>query len=213
MIASTTVSWRTRASSLVALLLSLGAASCGSGTSTDATPRTAGTASRLAPQQHMVERPTRLQREHFALLRTRPEGLPARLRDLVRTRDAAFNPALAQRIPALLPGGYWLVPDAGQICVVSEVPGTPGAGTVCGGTRQAIREGIATISFTRAERAPAGAPTRLVVGMAPDGAREALVHTHGSVTAVPIVRGVFVLRDSVPAPSDFVGLRGRRGRS
>ena|SRR5437868_4326550 len=76
------------------------------------------------------EQPSRLQRERFALLRTRPEGLPARLRNLVRTRDASFNPALAQRIPVLLPGGYWLVPDAGQLCVVSEVPGTPGAATV-----------------------------------------------------------------------------------
>ncbi|HKG38991.1 MAG TPA: hypothetical protein VKB25_08380 [Conexibacter sp.] len=210
MTASTTVSWRTRASSLVALLLTLGAASCASETGTDATTtRTASTASRPAP--HTVEWPTRLQRERFALLRTRPEGLPARLRDLVRTRDATFNPELAQRIPALLPGGYWLVPDAGQICVVSVVPGTPGAGTVCGSTRQAIREGIATISFTPAERAPAGAPTRLVVGVAPEGTRDVLVHTHGSVTATPVVRGVFVLRDSVRVPSDFVELRRGQG--
>lgn len=205
MIASTTVSWRTRASSLVALLLAAaGVASCGAGTSTDAT--TSHTAS-TPPAAHMVERPTRLQRENFALLRTRPEGLPVHLRDLVRTRDAAFNPALAQRIPVLLPGSWWLVPDGSQLCLVSEVPGTTGAGTVCGSTREALKEGIATISFAPAERTPAVAPTRLVVGVAPDDAREALVHTHGSVAAVPVVGGVFVLRDSARAPSDFVELR------
>jgi hypothetical protein len=32
-------------------------------------------------------------------------------------------------------------------------------------------------------------------------------HTHGSVAAVPVVRGVFVLRDSATLPSDFVELR------
>ena len=211
MIASTTLSWRARASSLVALLLAAGVAACGG--SVARTDATATHAAHTRPMPQAIEQPSHLQREHFALLRTRPEGLPARLRDLVRTRDASFNPALAQRIPALLPGGYWLVPDAGQLCIVSEVPGTPGAGTVCGGTRQTIEEGIATISFTPAERAPAGTPTRLLVGVAPDGTREALVHTHDSVTPVSVVRGVFVLRDSARAPSDFVELRraGRRG--
>lgn len=203
--ASTTVSWRTRASSLVVLLLVLGAASCGSETSTnrDTASRTTDT----QPAPRMTEQPSRLQRTHFALLRTRPEGLPPRLRELVRTRDTSFNPTLAQRVPALLPGGYWLVPDADQLCIVSEVPGTPGAGTVCGSTRQTIEEGIAAVSITRAERAPTGALPRLVVGVAPDGAREALVHTHGSVATVPVVKGVFVLRDSARATSDFVELR------
>jgi hypothetical protein len=211
MTAPTTVSWRTRASSLVVLVLVVAGASCGSGTRTDvgaAPPRTAGT----QPAPRPTEQPSRLQRDHFALLRTLPEGLPARLRDLVRTRDTSFNPALAQRIPTLLPGAYWLVPDAGQLCVVSEVPGIEGSGTVCGSTLQTLEEGIAAVSLTPTERAPAGAPTRLVVGVAPDDAREALVHTHGSVTAVPIVRGVFVLRDSARATSDFVELRRARGR-
>jgi hypothetical protein len=206
MTAWTTVSWRTRASSLVVLLL-LGTcvAACGSssGTRTDAASRTAPT----QPARHIAERPSLLQRERFALLRTHPEGLPARLRGLVRARDASFDPALAQRIPVLLPGTYWLVPDAGQLCIASTVPGTPGATTICGSTRQAIEEGIATVTLTPAERVPAGAPTRLVVGVAPDGTREALVHTHGSVAAVPVVRGVFVLRDSARATSDFVELR------
>ena len=206
MTASTTVSRRTRAGSLVALLLALGVASCGSGASTgvDAgTSRTTG----MPPAVRMIQQASRLQRKRFALLRTRPEGLPAHLRDLVHTREASFNPVLAQRVPVLLPGSYWLVPEHRQLCVVSEVPGTPGAATVCGSTHQAIAEGIVTISFAPAERASAGAPTRLVVGVVPDGTREARVHTHGSIAAVPVVRGVFVLRDAVRAPSDFVELR------
>jgi hypothetical protein len=208
MTASTTVSWRTRASSLVALLLTVGAAACGSGTSTDVDQASLTEETRHAPRR--TEQPSHLQRERFALLRTRPEGLPVHLRGLVRTRDTSFDPGLAQRIPALLPGAYWLVPDADQLCVVSEVPGTEGAGTVCGSTGQTIEEGIAIVSFTPVERAPVGAPTRLIVGVAPDGTREALIHTHGSIATVPVVGGLFVLRDSMPAPSDFVELRRAR---
>ena len=44
-----------------------------------------------------------------------------------------------------------------------------------------------------------GRPT-LLVGMASDDARAALVHTRGSVAAVPVIDGVFVLRDFSLAP-------------
>ncbi len=122
-----------------------------------------------------------------------------------------MNPALAQRIPVVLPGSYWLVPGIGYLCIVSEVPGTPGIATVCGRTQQAIEQGFGTISFTPKGRAHDGMPTRLLVGIAPDDARTALVHTKGTVAAVPVVNDVFVLRDSIRAPSDFTELRRRHG--
>jgi len=204
MTASTTVSWRARASSLVALLLTAGVASCGSATPDDAELRSA------QPAPHVLEQPAHIQRHNFALLRTRPEGLPARTRRLVSVPDAGINPALAQRIPVMVPGSYWLVPGVGSLCVVSEVPGTPGAGTICASTRQVIEQGFATIALTPVERATAGVPSRLLVGIAPDDARKALVHTHGSVAVAQVFRGVFVLRDSARAPSDFIELRPTR---
>ncbi|HXE45940.1 MAG TPA: hypothetical protein VN635_12180 [Conexibacter sp.] len=159
----------------------------------------------------MLGRLSRMQRHSFALLRTRPEGLPAGFGPLPTATAAGINPALAQRIPVMVAGRYWLAPGIGSLCILSEVPGTPGVMTVCGRTRQVAEQGLGTISFAPAERTPAGAPTRLLVGIAPDDARTALVHTDGSVAAVPVVGGVFVLRDSRRGPSESTELRRTRG--
>ncbi|MGN6188027.1 MAG: hypothetical protein ACTHOE_03930 [Conexibacter sp.] len=159
----------------------------------------------------MLERLSDTQRREFALLRTRPEGLPSNLGRLPNAEDAGINPAMAQRIPVLVPGRYWLAPGIGSLCIVSEVPGTPGIVTVCGRVRQVVEQGLGTISFAPRERTPAGSPTRLLVGVAPDDARTALVHTDGSVAAVPVVSGVFVLRDSRGGPSESIELRHTRG--
>lgn len=72
---------------------------------------------------------------------------------------------------------------------------------------QALEHGIATISITPVGSASQAARSRLIVGVAPDGARKVLVHTRGSVATVPVVEGLFVLRDSVGVPSDFLTLR------
>jgi hypothetical protein len=120
-----------------------------------------------------------------------------------------MNPALAQRIPVTVPGSYWLVPGIGQLCVVSEVPWIPGIGTICTRTQNALKHGTGTITFIPA-KTPAGMPTRLLVGIAPDGARTALVHTKSSVAAVPVFNGVFVLRDSLLGPADSIELRRTR---
>lgn len=202
-----TVSWRACASSLVVLVWGIGLTSCGS-----ATPdKTESRLSSTQPAPRVLKRLSRVQRRKFALLRTRPEKLPARARRLGIVTEAAMNPALGQRIPVSLPGSYWLVPGIGYLCIVSEVPGIPGVATVCARTEQVIKQGFGTISFTPIGQAPAGMPMRLLVGIAPDDARTALVHTKGTVAAVPVVNGVFVLRDSVRAPSDFTELRRTHG--
>jgi hypothetical protein len=205
--AKRTVSWRGCASSLLILLVAAVLASCGSATPHGAEPRSR--AARPAPR--MLERLSSMQRHEFALLRTQPEGLPADFGRLPTATDAAINPALAQRIPVMVPGRYWLAPGIGSLCILSEVPGTPGIVTICERTRQVIEQGLGTISFASAEQAPAGMPTRLLVGIAPDDARTALVHTNGSVATVPVVRGVFVLRDSRRGPSESTELRRTRG--
>jgi hypothetical protein len=204
--ARTTVSWRACASSLVTLLLAAGVASCGSATPDHAEPRPGST-----PAPRVLGRLSRIQRHNFALLRTPPEGLPARVRRLAPGSPAAANPALAQRIPVTVPGSYWLVPGIGSLCIVSEVPWTEGIATICARTQQAIKYGSGTITFMPAKQAPAGMPTRLLVGIAPDDARTALIHTKGSVAAVPVFNGIFVLRDSLRGPADSIELRRTRG--
>ncbi|MBS1870157.1 MAG: hypothetical protein JSS99_10875 [Actinobacteria bacterium] len=204
MIASTIVSWRACASSLVALLTAAGMASC-AGVTRDAAIRRVSSRSNPRMLAHLPL----IQRDHFALLRGRADGLPPPVRRLVLARGAAIDPAMARRIPAIVPGSFWLVPGIGHLCIVSRVAGVPGVGTVCASTRQVIEQGLATISFTSA--GATSAPTRLLVGITPDDAREAVVHTHGSGAAVPVVNDVFVLRDSVLAPSDFIALRRTRG--
>lgn len=200
------MSWRACASSLVMLLLVAAVASCGSATPDHAEPHPGST----QPAPRVLERLSRIQRHNFALLRTPPEGLPARVRRLAPGTPAAVNPALAQRIPVTAPGSYWLVPGIDSLCIVSEVPWAPGIATICARTQQAIKHGSGTITFIPAQQTPAGMPTRLLVGIAPDDAHTALVRTRGSVAAVPVLNGVFVLRDSLRVPSDSIELRRTR---
>jgi len=71
-------------------------------------------------------------------------------------------------------------------------------------TAPATAHGIAATSITPPN---APHPARLIVGVAPDGTREALVHTRGVVAAVPVRGAAFALRDSTPHPADFISLR------
>ncbi len=116
-----------------------------------------------------------------------------------------INWKLAQRIPIKSEGTYWLVPGNGHLCVISQgVMHGPGVGTTCATTSQTITHGIADISITlpgAAHRA------RLIVGVAPDSVREALVHTRGAIAAAPVHHEVFVLRDSTLNPPDMISLR------
>lgn len=143
----------------------------------------------------------------FALLRTPPEGLPTATQRILRRPIFGINWKLAQRIPVKSEGTYWLAPGDGHLCVISQgVMGGPGVGTTCATTSQAIAHGIADTSITLPGAAHR---TRLIVGMAPDGAREALVHTHGAIAATPVHDEVFVLRDPTLAPPDVISLRWR----
>jgi hypothetical protein len=208
--AAVRVSRRVCAGSLAVLALAVVPAGCGSAGG-DAHPAGASVApaavipattpsaaqSPLAP----VERG---QLAHFALLRSRSGGLPAAVRDVWRPPVAGMNWKRARRIPILAPGGYWLVPGSRYLCIVSEIPATPGVGSICAPSAIAFRHALASISIARAGRGF----RRLIVGVAPDGTREAVFHTRGAVaTAAVAGGGAFVLRDAAGRPSDFVTLR------
>jgi hypothetical protein len=140
----------------------------------------------------------------FALLGTPPEGIPAATQRILHKPAFGINWRLAQRIPVKSDGTYWLVPGNRYLCVISQdVMGGAGVGTTCAPTSQAIAHGIADISITlpgAAHRA------RLIVGVAPNGVREVLVHTRGATATAPTHDGVFVLRDATLAPPDTISL-------
>jgi len=175
-----------------------------------AAPASGGLAGMRAP---VVARVEPRQRDGFALLRSHPEGLPPRTRRLLGRPLFGMSWRLAQRIPVALPGRYWLVPARRHLCVVEEGSlGSPGAGSTCATTADALAHGLADITVKRRGSAGAGAPVgpaRLIVGVAPGGARAVRVHTRGRVRTVPVENGTFVLRDALVAPPDRFELRRR----
>ncbi len=217
---ATRVSWRTCASSLVLLWLLVGAQACGtSSTSGDAKRADAPAASRPSPTApapasddggaaRVIAHVQRRQSASFALLRTRPEPLPGRIRRILRQPIVGMNWDLAQRIPVAQRGTFWLVPGNRHLCIVQRGSlGSPGVGTTCARTSQAVGHGIANIAVRRAPFGSSTGQARLIVGVAPDGAREVLVHTRGSVATAPVAGTAFVLRDSIAAPPDVLTLR------
>ncbi len=154
---------------------------------------------------HMVARPDRIQTESFALLRTQPERPPVATQQLLNGNRFGVNWDLAQRIPIAFPGAYWLVPGDGYLCIASQIPTMPGAGLACNETWRARREGLATISFSRARGTARS--VREMVGVTRDEARSIRVHTGSTVESVPVVGGVFALRDSAATPPDRLDVR------
>ena len=168
------------------------------------TGQTTAAARDVAPTRVLV-RPDRLQAKSFALLRTRPEGLPAATQRLLISGRFGVNWNLAQRIPVAFSGAYWLVPGDGYLCIVSRIPTTPGAGMACNETWRARSEGLATISFS-SEKSTSPS-VREMVGVTRDGARSVLVHTGSKVKSIPVVNGIFALRDSAATPPDRLTVR------
>jgi hypothetical protein len=201
--------------SLAALGLLVGGEACGDQGASQPAPRTAPLTAPVAPgplpRFRTVTRVEPRQRAAFALLRTPSEGIPAGTRRRLGRPLVGGSWRLAQRIPVALPGAYWLVPANRHVCVVAQrSAGAHGPGTTCARTADAVAHGVAhvTIRGVGPDAAPAHPRrSRLIVGVAPDGARRVLVRTRGEVATVPVVHGTFVRRDANPAPPDDLRLR------
>jgi hypothetical protein len=209
--------WTQRSGSLSLLVLLLAAlGACGGSSTTSDQPRD-GTAAppadaAAAPadlrRRPVITRADPRQRANFALLRTRPEGLPARVRRLLKAPIVGMNWSLAQRIPVNLAGAYWLVPGNGHLCIVDQGSlGNPAAGTSCARTADALAQGIASITVTRPHDGVYAEEARLIVGVAPDGADEVRIRTRDAVARAPVAGSTFVLRDALVAPPDKISWR------
>lgn len=207
------VQW-TGSLSLLAVLLTLGACAR-SGTNDQsradlsAAPTTGSTTVPAEVRRHpVITRAEPRQRARFELLRTPPEGLPARVRHILGAPVMGMNWTLAQRLPVNLSGAYWLVPGNGHLCIVDQGSlGNPAVGTTCARTARALARGIASITIARPNASAHTVQSRLIVGVAPDGAREVQVHTRGTVVTTSVAGTIFVVRDTLAAPPDRLSWR------
>jgi hypothetical protein len=146
------------------------------------------------------------QRASFSLLRTRPEAIPQALRKIMQRPALDTRWELAQRLPARGFGEFWLIPGKKFICLLartgSEVSQT------CAHTASAVKHGLVSVTLKPKPSHLSGKSSRLLVGVAPGHARRVVVHTAGSLVAVPVGRGgVFGLRDVATNPPDLMTFR------
>jgi hypothetical protein len=142
---------------------------------------------------------------HFSILKGPPEEVPVSLRQALRHPVFGINLEFARRIPAeVADSTFWILPGNAHICVVSEVNPTRVVTTVCESTPRSIAHGIAVVSISPS--APSNR-TRTILGVAPDGAQQALIRTNGATSTAPIHNELFILEDSTPKPPEQISLR------
>lgn len=154
---------------------------------------------RVAPS---IQRVQHQQSSNFSLFRHPPEGLPAATRKILGRPAYGMNWSLAQRLPVR--GDYWAVPGNGYLCVVEQA-NSGASSRACAPTKYVVAHGVGIVSIGAGHSRSSG--HRLIVGVAPNGTRQVLVHTDGSVATVPVVGNVFTLRDSSSNPPERLTLR------
>lgn len=164
----------------------------------------------VSPQEvAVIRRVGANERKHFALLRGQPEPLPLYVRRILRRPNFGVNWDLAHRLPLSLRRSFWLVPGRRFLCVVYTQT-IHEVADACAPTKVALEHGIVAASLR--DPGTIGPAQRLIVGVVPDGASEAVVHTGKVASKVSIARHLFVLKDSLGRPPDVVSLSWSRGK-
>jgi hypothetical protein len=150
--------------------------------------------------QHLEGR----QRASFAVFRTSPEPLPWSMRRAMRRPIYGINWGLAQRLPIRDPARAWAVPGDGYICILGlQVRHGRGAvGATCARTKAALAHGLAMTFLSGRGTGVVHASSRVIVGIAPDRAREVIAKAPKSTVRIPVVSGIFIQRDTATYPPD-----------
>lgn len=154
----------------------------------------------------VIRHPQGSQRANFALFRTRPEGLPRSVRQVLRQPRYGLNWALAQKLPVNTLAEIWAVPGNGFICLISQQKEQV-VGATCSTTKEVLSYGLATTFLNEASTGVIRT-MRVIVGMAPDRTREVIAHTRQSTVRIPVVGGVFMRRDEGAEPPGQLTLVG-----
>jgi hypothetical protein len=152
------------------------------------------------------------QRASFAVFRTSPEPLPWSMRRAMSRPIYGINWDLAQRLPISVPAHAWAVPGDGYICILSlQVRRGRGAvGATCDSTEGALDHGLGTTLLSEQGTGVLHKSHRVIVGIAPDRAREVVASGSGATVRIAVVSGVFIRRDSAAYPPDRFRLVDRR---
>jgi hypothetical protein len=141
----------------------------------------------------------------FSLLRTPPEPLPKWIRGKLHKPLYGMNWNLAQKLSPTVRDEAWLVPGHGFLCIIAQIGGI---GSVCAPIWSATAHGVAVVTLRPRSTTATGAMSRLIIGVAPNGAKEVSAHTGYTTVSRPVrAEGVFVIRDSASNPPDVLTFR------
>jgi hypothetical protein len=147
----------------------------------------------------IIEQASSLQVRGFPLFRTLPEGLPAAVEKILRQPTYGMNWKLAQRIPTTARGRFWAVPGRGVICVLAQ-QNSETVSSNCTKMPHAVAHGLAVILVSETRSSPTPSYRRLMVGIAPAGARAIRVYDDGSKQMAQVREGGFTLWSSAGNP-------------
>lgn len=140
----------------------------------------------------------------FAILKGQPEELPSVVQHALDHHVFGINVKLARRIPVgLVRTSFWLLPGNRHLCIVSLQFTGPAVSTICETTAYAILHGIASVSIGHPYSPD---PERTIVGIAPNTAQRALIHTDGSTSVAAIHNEIFRREDGFGKPPDSITL-------
>jgi hypothetical protein len=154
----------------------------------------------------IIPRVTSQQAAIFSLFRTPPERLPASVRGVMRRASYGTNWDLAQRLPVVVRGDFWLIPGDGVVCILAHQKRL--LSQSCAPMSIAKVAGTAIAILAAHPRLLVEGGRRLVVGVGPGRARKVFVHTGRFVSMRSVGRsGAFILRDVATNPPDSLTFR------
>jgi hypothetical protein len=148
-------------------------------------------------------------RQHFRIFRSNAEGLPFTLRKFIGPPETHPLPGRAQRLPA---DGLsaWAFQAGQQLCLLVLEDRSNAAGSSCSPVRTVLARGI-IISFLGAPHSGHLVARRRMIGLAPDGVTQVVIHTPGYRDRVAaVVDSVFTAEDSGFNPPESVQLKRAR---
>lgn len=149
-----------------------------------------------------VSRPSVAQRNVFQLFRSRPEGVPPSLRQVIGRPIYGVNWSLGQAVRSFPSVRVWAVPGNGFVCLFGR-QGTDAASATCKTTKEATGQGIAlTLITAPVKMTGPRAVRRSIIGIAPIGVTEVLAISPSVIAHVKVQRGSFIHRDYVDEPPD-----------
>jgi hypothetical protein len=152
-----------------------------------------GSAKKQNPISHLQNGQRR-----FAIFRTPAEGVPDSVLRILPQLPHGLNWALAQALPARVLPEAWVVPGRGYICLAQRERQRFMGGS-CSTTRQALDHGLG-LTLLSAHGMDSNGKGRVIVGIAPVGARGVVAQAGVVMTRIPVINGLFMHRDNVLVP-------------